>query len=168
MRFILISLFLLAFLSVFTQKILKLDTPKNPSRMVFRIGSTINFQLDDEKSNWFSDRIIDFDTERGWVIFERWHVHYKDITAIRRGRGGFVQRVPLMLQTFGAGAVFFGTMGRLTKDCQNCNEATIVGAGTFLAGWGLRKLIKPKIYRIGDKNILRLLDLTITKPSDKV
>jgi hypothetical protein len=160
-RLLFCLLILLMSVNIYAQKILKLDTPKDPSRMVFRIGSVITFQLDGEKDIWYSDRILDFDTDKGWLIFETWRAHVGDISAVKRQRGGFIQRLPIMLKVFGVSAVFFGTVGRLTT-CNNCDQAVIVGGSSFLIGWLLGKIFKPKVYKINDRNKLRLLDLTLT------
>jgi hypothetical protein len=148
------------------QKVMRLDTPRDPSRMSFLIGSTITFQMDgDDKKNrvWMTKRIIDFNIDRHQIIFDDWQVTMEDITAVRKGneRRG-IRTLGTTLMTFGAGAAFFGILGRLTPNCPNCKEAVIVGAGSGFTGWLLTRISGFKTFRIDGKNgnKLRMLDLT--------
>ncbi len=143
---------------------MKLDTPHDPSRMSFLIGSTITFQTDgDDKKNkiWMTKRIVDFDLDRHQVIFEDWSVTVEDIIAVRKGNERrTVRNIGATLMTFGAGAAFFGLVGKLTPKCPNCNEAVVVGAGSGVLGWLLTRISGFKTFKIDGKNKLRLLDLT--------
>ncbi len=167
MRLLHILLFTCTLLnSVFAQKVMKLDTPRNPSRMSFLIGSNITFQTDgDDKKNkiWITKRIVDFDIDRHQVIFDDWAVTVEDIIAVRKGneRRG-IRNIGATLMTFGAGAAFFGLVGKLTPNCPNCKEAMVVGASTGILGWLLTRISGFKTFKINNKtkNKLRLLDLT--------
>jgi hypothetical protein len=155
----------------FSQKVLKLDTPKKPSKMSFLIGETITFRLEDTKENpvWYTERILDFDVDKGTIVFDKWQIHYQDITHVRNGRARQRARTTgAMLKTFGVGLIGFSTLGRLTKNCPNCNEALVAGAGSTLVGWLIQKISGPKSYKIGTKNKLRLLDLTPIPKKDIV
>ena len=167
---VLVFFALILFNSVSAQKVMKLDTPKDPSRMSFLIGSTITFQTDgDDKKNkiWMTKRIVDFDIDRHQVIFDDWSITMEDIIAVRKGneRRG-IRNVGATLMTFGVGAAFFGLVGKLTPNCPNCNEAMVVGAGSGALGWLLTRISGFKTFNINikTKNKLRLLDLT-PKPS---
>jgi hypothetical protein len=169
MRFLTILCLVLFFLTPLSaQKILKLDTPRDPSRMSFLIGSTITFQTEgDDKKNkvWTTKRILDFDIDRHLIIFEDYTINVEAITAVQEG--GARRRIRALgatLMTFGAGAVFFGTLGKLKPDCPNCKEAVVVGAGSAAVGWLLTRISGFRTFKIDGKNKLRLLDLT-PKPS---
>lgn len=173
MRLILyIFLFALS-IPALSQKVLKLDTPKNPTKAAYHLGSTIIFKLDNDKQNtvWYQERIIDFDTDRGYIIFENWKVHYTDIIGIRNPNARRRLRTTgTMVKTFGLGLIFFSTVGRLSPDCPNCDEALVAGAASTLVGWLVERISGVKNYKIGKKNKLRLLDITPkpTKEPDKV
>jgi hypothetical protein len=157
----------------FSQKVLKLDTPKNPSKAAYYIGSSIVFKLDDNKDNtiWFQERILDFDTERGYIVFENWKVHYKDIITVKNPNARpLLRSLGTKVKVFGLGIIFFSTVGRLSKDCPNCNEALAIGAASTLVGWVIERFSGVKHYKIGKKNRLHLLDLTPkpTKDIEKV
>ena len=165
MRLSTILLFSMLFLSnVSAQKILKLDTPGNPTRMRFLIGSEITFQTDgDDKKNkiWTTKRIVDFDIDRHQIIFDDYSVTVEDITAVRKGDER--RRIRLLgatLLTFGATAAVLGGLGKLSPNCPNCNEAVVVGAGSAALGWLLTRISGFKSWKINDNNKLRLLDLT--------
>lgn len=167
MRLLTILFFSFFFLtSLSAQKVLKLDTPRDPSRMSFLIGSTITFQTDgDDKKNkiWITKRIVDFDIDRHQIIFDDWSVTVEDITAVRKGNERrAVRNIGASLMTFGTGAAFFGLLGKLTPNCPNCNEAMVVGAGSGVVGWLLTRISGFKNFKIDGKNgnKLRLLDLT--------
>lgn len=171
MRLLTILFFALCFLSSLSaQKVLKLDTPRNPSRMSFLIGSTITFQTDgDDKKNkvWMTKRIVDFNVDRHQIIFDDWQVTVEDITAVRKGNERRrVRTLGATLMTFGAGAAVFGVLGKLTPNCPNCKEAVIVGTSSGVVGWLLTRISGFKTFKIDGKNgnKLRLLDLT-PKPS---
>ena len=168
MRLILLIFLIIFTTTAFSQKVLKLDTPKNPSKAAYYIGSRIIFKLEDTKGNniWYSEIIKDFDTDRGTIVFENWQIHFDDIIGLRNPyahRGAKV--TARMLQGFGVGLILFSTLGRLSPDCPNCNEALVVGGGSLLVGWIIDKLSGVKNYKIGKRNKLHLLDLT-PKPSD--
>ena len=167
MRLLTSLLFSLCFLSNLTaQKVLKLDTPRDPSRMSFLIGSNITFQTDgDDKKNkvWMTKRIVDFNIDRHQIIFEDWSVTVEDIIAVRKGNERrAVRTIGATLMTFGAGAAFFGLLGKLTPNCPNCDEAMVVGASSGVVGWLLTRISGFKTFKINSKtkNKLRLLDLT--------
>ena len=167
MRLLTIFFFSLLFLSPLSaQKVMKLDTPRDPSRMSFLIGSTITFQTDgDDKKNkiWMTKRIVDFDIDRHRIIFDDWVVTLEDITAVRKGNERrAVRNIGASLLTFGTGAAFFGLLGKLTPNCPNCNEAMVVGASSGVVGWLLTRISGFKTFKIDGKNgnKLRLLDLT--------
>ena len=163
MRFIILALLLTFSSFAFSQKVVKLDVPKNPSKAAYYIGSTIIFKLDnDEKSNtiWYQERITDLDSDKGFIYFDSWKIHVSDIIELKNPNGYRLLRTAgTMLKGFGLGLIGFSTLGRLSK-CDNCNEALIFGAGTTLVGWILEKLSGVKKYKIGKKNKLRVLDLT--------
>lgn len=161
---LIIALFFIAHAGT-SQKVLKLDTPKNPSKAAYYLGSRIIFKLENSKENniWYSEIIRDFDTEKGLIIFENWQIHYKDIISLRNPSAHRGAKVTAkMLQGFGLGLVVFSTLGRLSPDCPNCNEALVAGGSSFLIGWVLDKLTGVKNYKIGKKNRLHLLDLSFT------
>ena len=165
MRLLTILCSFICFLTTLSaQKVLKLDTPRDPSRMSFLIGSTITFQTDgDDKKNkvWLTKRIVDFDIDRHQIIFDDWTVQVEDIVAVRKGNERrMVRNVGAALMTFGVGAAFFGLVGRLTPNCPNCKEAVIVGASSGAIGWLLTRISGFKTFKINGKNKLRLLDLT--------
>lgn len=163
MRLLLLSLLLLFSSAAFAQKVLKLDTPKNPSKAAYYIGSTIIFKLENNKDNtiWYQERIVDLDTDRGIIQFESWKIHVSDIITVKNPNARrFLRTTGTMLKGFGLGLIFFSTIGRVAPQCDNCNEALVVGAGTTLVGWILERLSGVKSYKIGKRNKLRLLDLT--------
>jgi hypothetical protein len=76
---------------------------------------------------------------------------------VRRG----VKTAAKVLQTFGASAAIFGLGGKLAPRCDNCNEAIVVGLVSFGVGSAVDWLVSGrKVFKIGKKNKLRLLDLT--------
>ncbi len=173
MRLILYIFLLALSFPALSQKVLKLDTPRNPTKAAYYIGSTIVFKLENDKQNtvWYQERIIDFDTEKGYIVFENWKVHYTDIITVKNPYARRRLRTTgTMVKTFGLGLIFFSTAGRLSKDCPNCNEALGVGAASMLVGWIVERLSGAKHYKIGKKNRLHLLDLTPkpTKDLEKV
>jgi hypothetical protein len=150
-------------INAFSQKVLKLDTPRNPTKAAYYVGSTIVFKLDNNKDNtiWFEERIQDFDTEKGYIIFENWKVHYTDIITVKNPNARpLLRSLGTKVKIFGIGVMFFSTVGRLSKNCPNCNEALVVGAASTLVGWIIERFSGVKHYNIGKKNRLHLLDLT--------
>ncbi len=138
--------------------------------MSFGIGSTIIFKLDETKSNdiWFSERVVDFDIERGLVIFETWQIHFQDIIAVRNPDANrFLKTTAVTLKTFGGGLIFFSLVGRLPSKCENCDGALKLGLVVSAVGWVLDWVIPKRLYRIKGNTKLRLIDLTIKKEDVK-
>jgi hypothetical protein len=170
MRLFVLCLLLTITTFAFSQKVLRLDTKSTASKMSFFVGQTITFKLDDVKNNdiWFIEPIVDFDIERGIIQFGTWQVHFKDIIAIRNPNSNrFGRTISATLKTFGLGLIVFGAAGSLTKDCPNCKESVILGVALSAVGWILDWIIPTRVYRLGKKNRLRLLDLTIKKEDVK-
>jgi hypothetical protein len=165
MQRLLILFLILTANSLFAQKILRLETPKNARKLTYYMGNYIVFRLDDDgasNKNWFSERIVDLDLERQLVIFDTWQVPISDIQYVRQGnvRRG-VKTAAKILQTFGASAAIFGLGGKLAPRCDNCNEAIAVGLVSFGVGTAVDWLVSGrKVVKSGKKNKLRLLDLT--------
>ncbi len=168
MRYFLLLICLFIFTISFSQKVLKLDTPKNPSKAAYYLGSRIIFKLENTKENniWYSEIIKDFDTDKGLIIFDSWQIHYQDIISLRNPYAYKGAKVTAkLLQGFGIGLIVFSTLGRLSPDCPNCNEALVAGGGSLLVGWIIDKLTGVKNYKIGKRNRLHLLDLSF-KPAE--
>ena len=171
MHRLIILLFLCLANTLCAQKLLRLETPKNARKLTYFIGNPITFRLEDDgktNKNWFIERIVDLDLDRQLVIFETWQVPISDIVYVRQGdvnRG--VKAGAKILQTFGASVAGFGLLGKLTPNCPNCNEAMVFGAMSYGVGTAVDWLISGRrIFKIGRKNKLRLLDLT-PKPEVK-
>jgi hypothetical protein len=149
-------------LSIFGQKVLKMDTPQKFSKAAYLPSATFMFQIEgDDRSNtvWHEEIIIGFDTDRQIIFFETWQIHVSQIVAVRLPRRRIGNVASATLLTFGASAVFFAGIDYL-YGCQNCELATGVGLGSVAVGGLLRLLPKYKVFRIGKKNKLRLFDLT--------
>ncbi|MDZ7880407.1 MAG: hypothetical protein U5L45_22210 [Saprospiraceae bacterium] len=148
-----------------------METTKNARKLTYFVGNALVFRLDDDSKtnkNWFIERIVDIDLDRQLVIFDTWQVPIGDIIYVRQSdvnRG--VKGGAKILQTFGASAAGFGLLGKLTPNCPNCNEAIVVGIVSFGVGSAIDWLVSGRrIFKIGRKNKLRLLDLT-PKPDVK-
>jgi hypothetical protein len=155
-------------LSIFGQKILKLDTERTFSKAAYLPSATFTFQIEgDDRSNsvWHEEIITGFDTDRQVIFFETWQVHLSQIVAVRLPRKSIGQTLSRMLLVFGGSAVAFAGVDA-AYGCYNCELAVAVGAGSAAVGGLLRLLPKYKIYRMGKKNKLRLFDLT-PKPEKK-
>jgi hypothetical protein len=151
--------------TLFAQKLLRLETVRNFKKITYYIGSPITFRLEDEGGKnkiWFTERIVDLDLERQLVIFETWQVNIADIMYVRQGNvNRTVKTSAKILQTFGASALFFGLAGKLAPRCDNCKEAIVVGVACLATGSLVDWLVSGRrIFKIGKKNKLRLLDLT--------
>jgi hypothetical protein len=165
MQRLFILLFLLMANGLFAQKILRLETPKNARKLTYYLGNYIVFRLDDDAAtnkNWFEERIVDLDLERQLIIFETWQVPISDVMYVRQGdvhQG--IKTGARIIQTFGASALLFGLGGKLAPRCDNCNEAIVVGVVCLGVGSAIDWLVSGRrIFKIGKKNKLRLLDLT--------
>jgi hypothetical protein len=165
MKRILLLLFICCANGLVAQKILRLETPRNARKLTYYLGMPIVFRLDDDaktNKNWFEERIVDLDLERQLIIFETWQVPVSEVMYVRQGdvRRG-VKTAAKVLQTFGASAALFGLGGKLAPRCDNCNEAIVVGLVSFGVGSAVDWLVSGrKVFKIGKKNKLRLLDLT--------
>ena len=139
MRIVLIFTFLCLSNALFAQKILRLETVKNPKKLSYLIGETLIFRLDDDaKDNkiWFVERIVDLDVDRQLIVFDNWQVPISDVQYVRKGAPRrLLKNVATGLKTFGAGVTFFSLAGRLTPYCANCNEALGVGVVSMVTGF---------------------------------
>jgi hypothetical protein len=161
--FILFLLFIAQF-PLFGQKTLRLDTGVNPKKIVYGIGSTLVFKIDDSDI-WHTEYIKDMDYDRNLIVFETWQVFVRDITAVRKLQARKVLIIgKATLKTFGLGLVVFGGLGAIDPKCPNCKEAVVTGAAISGIAWLLDLIKTSRDYKIGGRTRLILLDLTPQSP----
>ena len=149
-------------LLVNAQKFMRLEVPPDLKKITYNAGSLLIFQLDKTAENdiWYAENIIEFDLSRQEIVFQNWRININDIIAVRKDNGGALQhKIGKAILIFGAGALFYGTVGKLTT-CDNCPEAQVVGAACMVTGFLLDKIGNKKIYKIKNATRLRLFDLT--------
>lgn len=162
MRAVFIFFLLCCTLCLNAQKFMRLEVPPDLKKITYNIGSLLIFQLDKTKDNdiWYAENIVDFDLGRQEIVFQNWKININDVIAVRKDNSGALQHViGKTLIGFGAGALLYGTVGKLST-CDNCPQAQVVGAACLLTGFALDKIGNKKTYKIKNSTKLRLFNLT--------
>lgn len=99
------------------------------------------------------------------ILTDNGMIHKDEITHVRFPRE-FVRFLSKALKVAASGVLVSGGLGALSS-----NPVSIVGVITLSAtsyglGWLIKKIWEYKVYKIGKKNRLRIIDLTLPSPSD--
>jgi hypothetical protein len=146
----------------FSQKLLKLDSGKNPNAMVYQVGSSITFQLAGESRNWHTDYIEAIDYDLKSMTISTGVVAVRDIVAVRDPNPyPFLRKIAYGLQIFALSGAVWSSIGFALKS-QNSVGFLILSACCGATGWVIAKLTRHKTYHVGKNRRaqLRVLDLT--------
>ena len=158
----LICLSLLLFLTsnyLNAQKILQIEKVGSHDLIRFFPGNEVTFKLNNAPG-WFTRRIEDIDAEQNLVLFEeQGFINIKDIVAIQKtGSKRKWKAIGNSLNIFGLNWGFWSLAGTLAGD-ELTWLAAIVPASAFALGAAIKWLGKGKVWKMGKKRRLRVLDL---------
>ncbi len=165
MRILSILLFLVLFITPGSaQKVLQMEKYGRVKTKKIYIGSGITYRLKGDDS-WYSAVIEDFDLEHNWIVLKDRYLPLDSIDALRKDRQG-ARRLGTQLFWFGAGWSTFALLGTATDGEPSTryrwSDAIVTGTA-WLAGLVVPRFFKYRIYKMGKKRRLRLLDLTFQK-----
>lgn len=125
-------------------------------------GSTISIKTEEEP-RWMSykiDRLLDKDSI---ILHENGMVHLREITHLRRERR-WVRALGVSMQRFGFAYLSYGAIAAVAGEFDMNGSFLAIGIVPIAAGWLMQKIWRHKIYKIGKKNRLKILDLSF--PAD--
>ena len=125
-------------------------------------GSTISIKTEIEPrwTNYKIDRLLDKDSV---ILHETGMIHLTEITHIRRERR-WVRALGVAMQRFGYAYLAYGAIAAVAGEFQMDGNFLAIGIVPIAAGWLMQKIWRHKIYKIGKKNRLKILDLSF--PTD--
>ncbi len=141
------------------QKILQIEKVGSHKHIRFYPGNEVTFKLKNAKG-WFTRRIEDMDAEQNLVLFEeQGFVNINDIVAIQKtGAKRKWKAIGNSLYVFGLNWGFWSLAGTLIGD-ELTWLAAIVPASAFALGSVIKWLGKGKVWKMGKRRRLRVLDL---------
>jgi hypothetical protein len=151
------------------QKILKLYRGDDKAYEFF-IEDVVHIQLKNGEE-FYEFQIADLDFEHQRIMIKAGFIDIKDIVAFKSYR--YAQGADALskgLYTFSAGWVFYSIIDILTPNGPKSNEQVaregiIVGAGAFLSGYFVKRLLSAKVYPLdGKMYMLKIVDLDIQVP----
>ena len=157
---ILILSFIAISFSLTGQKVLQIEKYGKAKTIKYYIGESLQFQLNGDRSYWYEDVMQDILVEEGIVVFGNRAVKVESISALKSGnKRRWLNNFGNSLYVFGIGWAFF-SLADLLVGGQLTWAAAIVPATAFALGWIIRKIGRPRTYKIGKKRRLRLLNLS--------
>jgi len=158
-QFIFSMLLILLAFNLNAQKILQIEKVGSTKLVRFYLGNEITFKLKNQEG-WFTRRIEDIDANQNLVLFEeQGFVNIKDISFIRRSEANRRSKdIGNSMYIFGANWGFWSLASTLVGD-ELTWLAVIVPAVAFVIGIVIKWLGKKKVWKMGQRRRLRVLDL---------
>lgn len=153
--FLLISLFLAN--GAFAQKFLQLEITNSVETKKFGIGETITYKTKEFPDEWQKAKITAIDYETQIIRFEKKMEFVSDIThiKIRKPVPFYLSR---MLYVFGGVSAIYGGIGdAVTGELQS--QTILYPAISLPLALFLDKVVSVKVYKMGKRANLRILDL---------
>ncbi len=149
------------------QKVLQLERAGSLKTQKIHIGESITFKLRHDDAGWYERMIFDLDPDTGYLNLEGVHVHVDSISMIKAENRPLVPTlIGTALQAGGANMILFDVSRGLTWDKERGIDETTVIAGAANVGVGtiLKALFRNKVFKVGKRKRLRLLDLDFGGP----
>lgn len=164
MKYLVPAILLLFTTQAFAQKCLQMEKYGSTKRDRIYIGETITFTLFNDDTGWKTRMITDFDVENGFVVFGQQRVHIDSIASIQLDKRNGMKFLGTVFMAGGANTILFSIGYPLAIGASPEWVGVGWGAGFLGLGYLLRKLDRPKKFKIGKRKRLRLLDLTMIAP----
>jgi len=150
------------------QKVLQLEKRSSVKTKKMTIGTELFYQMQ-EDDVWYQGTIQEIRAEEGFIVLNDRLISVEKIGAIKSFKDrDWSRSMSNKLYMFAAGWVFFGIADNLifNQSEQRAKPPLIaIPAATALAlGYAIRKIFDHKIYKMGGKYRLRLLDLDPVAP----
>ncbi len=147
--------------SIFCQQFLQLETINDPSTEKYSLGQTIVVKLKNN-DEWQAIKMQSFLYKENIIVLENGIINLDDIIAVQKSRPA-VNVLSKMLMTFGSAWLVFGLLsGELSKNKDSGYADLAIGVTSFAAGWGVGKAFNKRVYNIGSRYRLRLIDLRMS------
>lgn len=141
------------------QKMIRMDNTFNSKTKKYYVGEELTFKIEGEKE-WITEEIVDILADENVIRFENRLISPDNITAIKSFAGDRPTKIlSVSLYSFGASWLFWSLAGILAGTPITW-LAPIVSGSAALIGWVTRLLFKTKVYHIGRRRVLRLIDIT--------
>lgn len=142
------------------QRLLQLEMINDPESTKYYEGMNITFMIKGS-DEWITRRIETIMISDNAILFDEGFFNVNDIVAVQTKRYG-IALMSGALQSFGAGWTGFGIIDEVARPGKQSSLQTwVIGASSFLTGWGLRKLFYKRKHALGSRYRLRLMDLSM-------
>jgi len=145
------------------QKVLQLEKRGSAKTTKFVAGNEIVYQMQGDDI-WYTATIEEIRADAGFIMLNDRLVSVEKIAAIKSFKNRRWSRsYSNKLYTFAGGWVFFGAADRLifnqSPDRAGIPLIAIPAVSALVIGYTIRKIFDHKVYKMGAKYRLRLLDL---------
>lgn len=149
------------------QKLLQVEKSGTLRTHKLYIGDPITFTLKNDQSGWYHRYIDDINIERGTLLFKNTSIHIDSIAAIKLPREGKAGKIfGSALVVGGANVMLFNGYYAVFQDQSLDWTAMAAGAANMIIGYGLMQISKTKVFKVGKRKRLRVLDLTFWSEAD--
>lgn len=160
MRWTLTIIFLMLLQPLFGQKILQMEKYGKAKTKKYYIGDDLIYRIKGDK-DWYEGTINDLLVDDNIILFGNRAVRLEEITAIKSVKmARKSRRLGNQLFIFGGSWVFWSLVGT-TVGWELTALTIIVPAVAVGVGFLIKILFKKRIYKLGKKRRLRMLDLTM-------
>lgn len=157
LRIFLLSTCLFVFQGAFAQMYLQLEITNSLKTIKFAVGETIVYKTTEFPSEWQKSKITALDYKTNIVRLDGKLEFVSDITHVKI-RNPIPFYLSRMLYTFGMVSAVFGGVGDAVSG-QLMPQTIIFPVGSLGLGFFLDKVVTTKVYPMGNRANLRILDL---------
>jgi hypothetical protein len=148
-------------LGIQAQKVLQIEKYGRTKTTKFYIGDEVTFSLKDQPKQYYTRDILELYPEAGTIQFAGGAVALDQIAAIRfKGSNNWAKKLSNTLLIFSGAWTLYSLLDVLINSRKPADFQYQVGG----AAWGLtgvfRWLIPEKVVHLGERQRLRILDLT--------
>ncbi|MDQ3015833.1 MAG: hypothetical protein M3R25_03800 [Bacteroidota bacterium] len=132
------------------------------------IFDELTFQLNDDDKGWYNRQIMDLNADAQLILLGETWIPVADLTRIHLKRQRVLSNIiGGALQVGGASMIMGDLYSTFVRDKPEYTEGGMeYGLVNILVGTGIRALVSPIKYRLGQKTRLRVIDITF-RSSDK-
>lgn len=163
MRIVLILTLLCAIPALASSQIfLQLERYDHVQDLKYAKGSKIHFKTDKHPDAWRKGTIDKISVQDSIIYLKDDFIHLSEITHIRTYHGAGIA-LSTMMYTFSGSWFLFAGIAWIAQRFEPGYDTLVIGGTAGILGWVANKFIAKRSYKIGKKNRLRLLDLSLPK-----
>lgn len=150
--------------SVQSQVVLYFEKMSDVTPQKIYAGQKISVKLKGYQEDWTTVKIERILKDENIILYDGGMFDLEDIIYIRMTRP-WASTISVSMISFGTSWLVYGGIAHFAVGTFTFGlDTAVIGAGSIIGGWLIRKLFRWKKYKIGKKNRLKILDLSWPPP----